>query len=239
LLSVHSGWSYQHSLEIRPIPFPYNFNIAFSGSLESRRSFLCGNLTPDDHPGALLLLAYPLPSESSLPEFNIRPATGDDTKGDKKTMATQKQTENKFEQMIAQRIEQEKDRIRQEVATEYLGTIEDYSLSLDEFIASLKKANVYDGIKTMPVSDLARAVTKATRANAPRFDAATREKLAADTIPTFLREHPGSKLKAIADACGFDTGKVRTLVAEMVATGKVTKSGDKISATYSLPSLSV
>ena len=143
--------------------------------------------------------------------------------------------QTKFETMISERIEQEKARIAREVIADYLQTVPSFDVPLNQFLADMEKAGM-GAVMTMPVSDLATAIKRATRASGPRFDKATRDKLAATAIPEFLAKHPASKLKDIAAACGFEPRKVKKLVDEMVAAGTLVKTGDKASATYSLPS---
>ena len=144
-------------------------------------------------------------------------------------------TQSKFEDLVNQKIEAEKARIRQEVVSDFLQTVPDYSITLEQFLADMKKGSMLPAVMSVSMADLASAIKRATRASGPRFDKETRERLAAEVIPQFLVKNPGSKLKDIAAVTGFEARKIKRLLADMVADGRLVQEGEKASATYSLP----
>jgi len=140
----------------------------------------------------------------------------------------------KFDQMISDRIEAEKSRIAKEVIADYLQTVPSFDVPLKQFLSDMESAGM-GAVLTMSVSDLASAIKKATRASGPRFDKATRERLAATTIPELLKSNGPSTLKTISENVGFEARKVKKLTDEMVADGRLAQDGTGASATYSLP----
>jgi len=143
--------------------------------------------------------------------------------------------QTKFETMISERIEAEKARIAREVIADFLQTVPSFDVPLNQFLGEMENAGM-GAIMSMPVADLARAVSKASRSQpGARFDKETRDKLAAITVPDFIKSKGPATLRAISTAAGFEARKIKRLLADMVQDGRLVQDGTGASATYSLP----
>jgi len=144
---------------------------------------------------------------------------------------------SKFDDMVAKRIEEEKSRICHEVATEYLQTYPDYSVSLEEFVGDLQANGVWDQAKKIPMSELITVVKKSIKGISTgtnsRMTKARKEELMGQ-IPAFLTDRPWSGLREIAAAMSIPAPRLRGLLKKLITEKKITQHGERAAKVFAV-----